>query len=287
MPKYIDIHAHINFSIFDDKREEVLRRALDNDTWVINIGTQLDTSLKAVQMTEEYTEGMYATIGLHPIHISSSYADQDELGICSKEFYTHGEIFDKEKYRGLFEPGKVVAIGECGLDYFHLRDGDLEKQKEVFIKQIELANELNIPLMLHLRNSEEDLSTSAYQEALKILKKHAKVKGVVHFFAGELKDAIDFIDFGFYISFAGVITYPPKKTNPRNINVEEIIKQIPLDKIMADTDSPYVAPVPHRGKVNEPLFVKEIVGKIAQVKGLSENEVTFQIVKNAKKLFGI
>ncbi len=285
--KYIDIHAHINFSIFDENREEILRRALENDTWVINIGTQYDTSLRAVEITNNYKEGIYATIGLHPTHTSSSYVDQDELGVYSKEFSTHGEIFDKEKYRELFESGKVVAIGECGLDYFHLKDGDLEKQKEAFIGQIELANELNIPLMLHLRNSEEDLSKSAYQDALEILKQHSKVKGVIHFFAGELKDALDFIDFGFYISFAGVITYPPRKNNPRNIDVEEIIKRVPLDKIFADTDSPYVAPVPHRGMINEPLFVKDIVKKIADIKCLEEKDVAFQICENAKKLFNI
>lgn len=285
--KYIDIHAHINFSIFDENREEILRRALENDTWVINIGTQYDTSLRAVEITNNYKEGIYATIGLHPTHTSSSYVDQDELGVYSKEFSTHGEIFDKEKYRELFESGKVVAIGECGLDYFHLKDGDLEKQKDAFIAQIELANELNIPLMLHIRNSEENLEISAYQDALEILKKHAKVKGVVHFFAGELKDAIDFTDFGFYISFAGVITYPPKKINPRNINTDEIIKNIPLDMIMADTDSPYVAPAPNRGKTNEPVNVKYIVEKIAEIKSLSLSEVALQIAENTKKLFNI
>lgn len=285
--KYIDIHAHVNFVLFDEDRKEVIRRAIEADTGLINIGTQLDTSLKAVQIAEEYKEGVYATIGLHPTHTSPSYLDQDELGVYGKEFTTHGEVFDKEKYRELFRPGKVVAVGECGLDYFHLKEGDLEKQKEAFIAQIELANELNIPLMLHLRNSEEDLSTSAYQDALGILKKYSRVKGVVHFFAGELKDALDFVDFGFYISFAGVITYPPKKKNPRNIDNDEIIKQIPLDKILADTDSPYVAPVPNRGKRNEPSYVKYIVIKIAEIKNIPEEDLAIQIVKNAKNLFSI
>ena len=285
--KYIDIHAHINFSVFDESREDVISRALENDTWVINIGTQFDTSEKAVLISEKYEKGVYSTIGLHPTHTSSSYADHDELGIYSDEFSKHGEAFDKEKYKGLFKKGKVVAVGECGLDYYHSNGGDLEKQKKAFLEQIELANELNIPLMLHLRNSEEDLSKSAYQDALKILKEHSNVKGVIHFFAGELKDALDFVDFGFYVSFAGVITYPPRKNNPRNIDVEEIVKRVPLDKIFADTDSPYVAPVPHRGKTNEPIFVKEIVKKIADIKSLEEKEVALQICENAKKLFNI
>ena len=287
MPKYIDIHAHVNFVLFDEDRKDVLQRAIDNDTWVINIGTQLDTSLSAVKISEEYKEGVYATIGLHPTHTSSSYADQDELGVYSKEFATHGEVFDKEKYRNIFKAGKVLAIGECGLDYFHLKDGDLEKQKEAFIAQIELANELDIPLMLHIRNSDEDLSTSAYQDALEILKKYSKTKGVVHFFAGELKDALDFIDFGFYISFAGVITYPAKKNNPRTIDNDEIIRQVPLGRIFADTDSPYVAPVPNRGKRNEPVYVKDIIAKIAEIKGLPEGEVAKNTLKNAQDLFKI
>jgi TatD DNase family protein len=108
---------------------------------------------------------------------------------------------------------------------------------------------------------------------------------VIHFFAGELKDALDFVDFGFYISFAGVITYPPKKNNPREINNDEIIRQVPLDRIFADTDSPYVAPVPNRGKRNEPANVKDIVAKIAEIKGREKNLVASQIILNAKKLF--
>ncbi len=287
MPKYIDIHAHINFVAFDEDRDAVISHALEKDTWVINIGTQYDTSKKAVEMTNEYKEGVYSTIGLHPIHTSASYHDVNELGDEGRAFVSRGEIFDKEKYKELIKTGKVVGIGECGLDYYHLSSDSVEKQKRAFIDQIELANELEIPLMLHIRNSDEHLDTSAYQDVLEILKKHSKVKGVIHFFAGTLKDAQDFIDFGFYLSFAGVITYPPKKNDPRKINFEEIIKELPLDKIMADTDSPYVAPVPHRGKRNESVYVKDIVKKIAEIKFLDEEKVASQIVENAKKLFRI
>lgn len=285
-PNYIDIHSHINFSIFDEDREEVISRALDNKTWVINIGTQYDTSLQAVEISNKYNEGVYSTIGLHPVHTSSSFVDQDELGVYSKE-QNNGEVFDKEKYRKLFKKGKVVAIGECGLDYFHIKEGEKEKQIKAFIDQVELANELNLPLMLHIRDSEEDLESSAYQDTLEILKKHSRVKGVVHFFAGTLKDAKDFLDFGFYISFAGVITYPPKKNNPRDIDMNLIIKEVPLDRILADTDSPYVAPVPYRGKRNEPVYVKEIVKKIAEIKGLEEDFLAQNILQNAKKLLNI
>ncbi|HQQ22065.1 MAG TPA: TatD family hydrolase [Candidatus Paceibacterota bacterium] len=287
MPKYIDIHSHTNFALFDEDRTDVINRALDNKTWLINIGTQFDTSERAVEISNLYKEGVYATIGLHPTHTTSSYVDQDELGVYSKESSQQGEIFDRQNYKQLSERGKVVAIGECGLDYFHLKKDEKGKQVEAFIKQIELANELNLPLMLHIRDSEEDLDSSAYQDTLNLLKKYSKVKGVIHFFAGTEKDAKDFIDFGFYISLAGVITYPPKKNNPRAINYEKIIKEIPLDKILADTDSPYVAPVPYRGNRNEPLYVREIVKKIAQIKGLEEEILAQKIVDNARRLFNI
>ena len=310
MSKYIDIHAHVNFTAFDEDRDMVIRRALDNDTWVINIGTQYDTSKKAVEMTNEYESGIYATIGLHPIHTGASYHDVSELGEGGKEFTSRGEVFDKEKYRELAKQGKVVAIGECGLDYYHMDDESIEKQKKAFISQIELANELNLPLMLHIRNGDKNIN--AYKDTLKILKDvfsrkkfsdtnsamaefvsenednvkinsiNPQAKGVIHFFAGTVEDAKDFINFGIYISFAGPITYKPKI---EICDYEKVIKETPLEMIMADTDSPYVAPVPHRGKRNEPVFVSEIVKKIAHIKGLTEEETAKAIFSNAKKLF--
>ena len=293
MPKYIDIHAHTNFKAFKGDREAVIRRAFSGDTWIINVGTQYETSEKAVEMSNDYGEGVYATIGLHPIHTDVSYHDEQELGSEGNGFISRGEIFDKDKYKKLAKLGKVVAVGECGLDYYHMpaQKGTtvdfLNNQKIAFIEQIELANELGYPLMLHIRNNEKKLKKNAYKDALEILKKHSKVKGVVHFFAGTLEDAGAFIDFGFYISFAGVITYPPRKNTLRKVNYDELIRELPLDKIMADTDSPYVAPVPHRGLRNEPLYVIDIVKKIAEIKEVDREEVAKIILENARKLFGI
>lgn len=286
IPKYIDIHAHVNFKVFDGDRNTVILRALDNDTWVINVGTQFDTSKKAVEMTNDFKEGVYSTIGLHPIHTSASFHDESELGVEGKSFTSRGEIFDKEKYRELSKLGSVVAIGECGLDYFHMEIDTIEKQKVAFISQIELANKLGKPLMLHIRNNDEDKSRNAYADALEILKKYSEVKGDVHFFAGSLEDAKNFIDFGFMISFTGVITYPKRKDG-KGCDYEEIIKNIPLEMIMTDSDSPYVAPVPYRGKRNEPLYINEVVRKIALIKNLSEREVAEAVIKNARKLFDI
>lgn len=287
MPKYIDIHAHTNFIAFDADRDEVISRALEDDTWIINIGTQYDTSKKAVEMTNEYGEGVYACIGLHPIHTSASYHDENELGEDAKEFTSLGEIFDIALYKELSKLGKVVGIGECGLDYYHMEPDTIEKQKTAFIAQIELANELGLPLMLHVRNSPEDKIHNAYFDVYELVKKYSKVdglRGVSHFFAGSVEDMKRFVEIGVSVSFAGPITYKP---NPLICDYEAVIKATPLDMIMADTDSPYVAPVPHRGTRNEPVYVKDIVVKIAQIKGLNEELVAKQIVINAKRLFDI
>ncbi len=276
-PRYIDIHSHVNFKAFDEDRAEVIKRALDNDTVVINVGTQLDTSRAAVELAEKYEEGVYAIIGLHPVHTSASYHDEKELGEGGKEFTSRGEVFDKEAYRELLKNPKVLGIGECGLDYYRLDADSIEKQKKAFVEQIELANEFNKPLMLHIRNNPKDNTHDAYADSLELLKQHAKVKGDVHFFAGNLAVAQSFVDFGFTISFTGVLTFTH--------DYDEVVKNIPLDMIMTETDSPYITPVPHRGKRNEPLHVQEVVKAIARIKNLPEDEVAKTIMANARRVF--
>lgn len=276
--KYIDIHSHVNFSAFDADRDEVMTRAKENDTIVFNVGTQIDTSRKAVAMADKY-DNAYAVIGLHPIHTGASYHDTKELGSGGKEFTSRGEIFDKEEYRKLARHRRVVAIGECGLDYYRCDEESIEKQKQAFIAQIELANEFNRPLMLHIRNNPEDKTKNAYFDVLDLLKQHAKIKGDVHFFAGGVAEAKAFLDFGFMLSFTGVITFTH--------DYDEVIRNTPLEMIMTETDSPYVAPVPYRGQRNEPVYVREVVKKIAELKGLPEAEVAQAIIQNAKRVFGI
>ncbi len=283
--KFIDIHAHVNFKAFDEDRDIVMARANDAETIVINVGTQLDTAKKAVEMTEQYLN-TYAIIGLHPIHTGKSFHDEKELGEGGAEFVSRGEIFDKDAYRELFKNPRVVGIGECGLDYYRCDEESIEKQKQAFIAQIELANELNKPIMLHIRNNPEDKTKNAYFDTLDILKEHAKVKGDVHFFAGGMEEAKAFLEFGFTLSFTGAITYPPKKDGS-GTNYEEIIRATPLNMIMTETDAPYVSPVPYRGKRNEPIYVSEVVKKIALIKGISGDEVAQTVMDNAKRVFGI
>ena len=278
-PTYIDIHSHVNFNAFDEDRDVVIKRALDADTWVINVGTQFDTSQKAVDIAHQYESGVYAIIGLHPIHTGASFHDEKELGEGGKEFTSRGEVFDIEAYRKLAEDPKVVGIGECGLDYYRCTPETIEKQKKAFIEQIRLANAVGKPLMLHIRNNPENTEFNAYLDALEILKQYSNVKGDVHFFAGNLDIAKAFVDFGFTLSFTGVVTFTH--------DYDEVVRATPLNMIMSETDAPYITPVPYRGKRNEPSYVSEVVKKIAEIKGLPFEEVSKQLVENAKRVWRI
>lgn len=271
MSRFIDIHAHTNFNVFSNDRDAVIRRALDNDTWVINVGTQQDTSRLAVQIAEQYDRGVYAIIGLHPVHTNKSYHDEQELGEGNKEFTSRGEIFDTAFYTDLAKSDKVVGIGECGLDYYRADPESKEKQEKAFRTQIELALLLDVPVMLHVRD--------AYDDVLKILDDYPNARGDVHFFAGDVETAKRFLDKGFYLSFTGVITFAKE--------YEEVVKFVPLDRIITETDCPYVAPAPYRGKRNEPVYVQEVTKKVAEIKKLPAEEVQQQIFENARQLFGL
>lgn len=286
--KYIDIHGHINFPEYDADREETIKRAHDAGVGMITVGVGHESSKQAIQLAETH-ENMWAVVGIHPTDTNSDVADAEFEGI--KELAKHP---------------KVVAIGECGLDYFHSKPEDMAKQKELFEKHIALANETGKPLMLHVRNGRanegthakavEDTALSlggkndekvvtfstsqnAYQEAIAILKKSAsaKTRGNFHFFAGSLQDAKDIVQMGYTMSFTGVLTFAR--------NYDEIVKEVPLSSIMSETDCPYVAPIPFRGKRCEPVHVMETVKKIAEIRGESTEVVERSVLDNAKNFF--
>jgi TatD DNase family protein len=271
----IDIHAHVNFESYDADREAVIRRAQESGTAFINVGTDIATSRSSVALAES-NEGVYAIVGMHPVDNTQ-------------------EIFDAAAYRELLNHPKTVGVGECGLDYFHADPMDasvIARQKEVFETQIALANEFGKPLMLHIRNSKTGAGgadanagmgtgtgADAYKEAREILRANSKVKGNVHFFAGSIDDARSFLDLGYTLSFTGVITFARQ--------YEELIEFAPLDMIQAETDSPFVAPMPYRGKRNEPTYVSEIIDKIARIKKLPLEDVEKALLTNARRVFGI
>ena len=274
--KFIDVHTHVQFAAFNNDREVVIKRALAQDVWLVNVGSQRDTSRDAVELANKHKEGVYAAVGLHPIHTEKSFHDESELGggEASKSFTSRGEVFDYAYYKELAQNKKVVAIGECGLDYFKdKRQETKEKQKKAFMAQIELAHELKKPLMIHCR--------SAFSDLIKILNSKFHIlnskPGITHFFSGTKGEAKQLLDLGFSFTFGGVITFAR--------DYDEVIEMLPLDRILSETDAPYVAPVPYRGRRNEPVYVIEVVKRLAEIKGLPVEKMAEQIFENAKKLF--
>ncbi len=256
--KYIDIHCHLNLEQFALDREEVIVRARAKEVGMIVVGTNLKTSRLAVKIAEENPD-IWAIVGLHPVEIP-----------C--------EQFDFDIYKKLADHPKVVGIGECGFDYFRQGYENRSIQQEVFEKQIAIANEVKKPLMLHLRNGLQS-HQNAYKDALDILKNHAKVPGDAHFFAGNWEEGKQFLDLDFRLSFTGVITFAR--------DYDEVIRNTPLNMIISETDSPFVAPLPNRGDRNEPAFVVEIAHTIASVRGETREKVLPHLIDNARKLFSI
>jgi len=288
----IDTHAHLNFNTYKADSTEVIKRTLENDVWVINIGTQYDTSKKAVEIAEKYEKGVYAAIGLHPIHLNAGLVkmklDQEEVAFNSRE-----EEFDYKKYKELAENEKVVAVGEIGLDYYYKpktkRKLELfkEKQREALLKQLNLAEELNLPVIFHCRMAHEDL-LEILNYKLKAI--NYKLRGVMHGFVGTTEQLQKYLKMGFYIGFNGIIF-----KNIEGINFEENIRKTSLNRILIETDCPYLVPPlpvealakagPFENQRNEPLYIKYVAEKIAKIKNLSFEEIAKITTENAKELF--
>lgn len=278
MPKLIDAHTHAQFAVYGDKVDEVIRRALDEDIWLVNVGTQRDTSENAIEIAEKYPEGVYATVGIHPTHTSASHHDKKELGDTAEaaEFTKHGEKFDHVAYKALAENKKVVAIGECGLDYFRLTEDSKDRQIAAFIEHLNLSNEVGKPLMIHCREAFKDLIDTLETHKDKLLPNKA---GIIHFMSGTIEDALVLMEFGFSFSFGGVITFTK--------DYDELVRRIGLERIVLETDAPYVAPIPHRGKQNEPAFVKFTAERLADILDTSLEKVAEATTQNARELFEI
>jgi len=272
--KYFDAHTHVNFAAYDADRSETIARAREAGVGMNVVGTQIDTSRSAVAVAEQETD-VWATIGLHPVHTSKSYHDTKELGEGGAEFTSRGEVFDFAAYEKLGQNPKVIAIGECGLDYYRVDESTKAIQVETFTQQIELANKLEKPLMLHIRNGQGE--ANVYFDALELLKAHAKVRGDVHFFAGDWDIARQFLDFGFTLSFTGVVTFTH--------DYDEVVRNTPLDMLLSETDAPYITPVPFRGKRNESAYIPYIVESIAKIRGEDAEAVREQILQNVRRVF--
>lgn len=275
MPKLIDAHTHVPFPAYGDDSEEVTKRALDKDIWMVNVGTNLKTSKEAVSFAEGYSDGVYATIGLHPNNTYPNHYDKNELGESDKKKHS-GEELDYNEYLKLGQSKKVVAIGEFGLDYFRM-EGDRKKEQETaFMSQIDLAKELDLPLMIHCRDAFHDL-IGLLKERKNDLK--SDYPGINHFFTGSVSDATELMELGFSFSFGGVITFTK--------DYDEVIKHVGLDKIVLETDAPYVAPEPNRGKRNEPAYIVHTAKRLAEIFEKDYKEVASVTTQNARNILGI
>lgn len=281
---FFDSHTHLNLAAFDSDRDKLIKNYLKKGLFLINVGTCFQTSKKAVEIAEKY-QNCWASIGLHPAHtfpVPLNQLDKNEISSLDSDIQ---ETLIVEEFDSKFEDlirhnKKIVAIGECGLDYSYLKEVSSEKQEKYkkleekeFRKQIRIAKEYNLPLILHLRN--------LYKKALEILQEETfNGQLVFHFFTGSLEDSkLILQNPNYFIGFSGVITYGNK--------LDEVIRGVPLGRILIETDAPYVAPIPYRGKRNESAYVVEVAKKIAEIKNLPLKEVEKATFENALRFFGI
>jgi len=256
----IDTHAHLDFGQFDEDRKSVTKRFFDDGgKAILNVGVDKKRNKKTLEIAEE-DDRIFVSLGFHP--------EGDNFDLEEVEKYL------KEKS----ENPKVKAIGEIGLDYFHSKDPkDRDFQKELFVKQLEIAKKIGLPVVIHCRD--------AYGDLLEIIsdEKFREMKMVIHCFSAGLKRTKQFLKFpNLKFSFTGNITFVKDEDE-----LLKVVDLIPLERMMVETDCPFLAPVPHRGKRNEPAFVRFIIEKIAEVKGLSYEEVERQTDKNAIRFFNL
>ena len=278
--KFIDTHGHVNFNAFKDDGDKVIQEALDASVGIIMPGSQIDTSRRAVQYADSYNHPyIRAAIGLHPIHLEDFEVDEDEVEGQIK-FRTRKEKFDRGAYEELIKSSdKAVAIGEVGLDYWRLPEdpSELERykklQKDTLIDQLNLAVDFGLPAIIHCRKAHDDL--------ISIIESHAITEkisppGVIHCYTGNKKQLKAFLALGYYIGYNGIIF---------KMNLKDVIKETPLDRILLETDSPYLTPPQFGEARNTPSNVKYVAEKIVEAKGVSLEEVARQTTENAIKVF--
>jgi len=250
-----DSHAHYDDEAFNEDREKVIMGLNDKGViGVLNCGASMDGARMSVELSRKY-DFVYAAVGVHP-----EYADVVNDKVIS-------ELRDLARF------SKVRAIGEIGLDYYHEENPDREIQKAAFRRQMELACELKLPVVIHDRD--------AHKDTLDILKEFPQVIGTIHCFSGSLEFARECLKLGYYIGFTGVITFKNAK------KIIEVAREVPMDRILVETDCPYMAPVPNRGKRNESDYIKYIIQKISEIKCKSIEEIEDATICNIKQLLKI
>jgi len=275
----IDTHSHLHFPAFHDDLADVLARMREKNVGAITVGTTMANSEAAIRFAEDH-EGVWASVALHPEHLTSDFHDDDEGEALEK-------TLDADRLETIARSSKkVVAIGETGLDFHWIdekldREAAIQKQEDVFLAHARIAQKLDLPVIIHCRDA-----TDRLVEILKKLKNEGHLpRGVVHSFSGSLDQTMALIELGFFIGINGIVTFKPRKSDLPERQLPSIVQRLPLDRLLIETDAPYLAPTPYRGKRNEPTYVEEVARKIAEIKGLTLEEVAKQTTENAKKLF--
>ena len=278
-PYLIDTHCHLHFPPYDQDLEAVLSHMAERGIWGITIGTALANSQRGISFAEAHPN-IWATVGLHPEHVTSTYHDPNE-----------GEVNESTVDAGALEAlarssSKVVAIGETGLDFFRInaeanRVEAMAAQEREFFTHIHVAQKVDLPIVIHCREALRRLAEMVQEEVTA----GRRVRGVVHSFTGTWDEAKPLLDLGLYIAVNGIATFPLKKTaDPANA-IDRTIERIPLDRLMLETDAPYLAPAAFRGKRNEPAWVEEVAKHVAQVRGVDVSVIAAATTKNAQELF--
>ncbi|SHH83103.1 TatD DNase family protein [Clostridium collagenovorans DSM 3089] len=250
-----DSHAHYDDESFNEDREEVLKELKENGIiGILNCGASMQGTIDSVKLANKY-EFIYAAVGIHP---------SDALDLTEKNI---------AKIKEFTKDPKVKAIGEIGLDYYWEENPSHDIQKDAFRKQMELAKELKLPVVIHDRD--------AHGDTLEIMKEYPEVTGVVHCFSGSVEFARECIKMGYYIGIGGVVTFKNAK------KVVEVVEEIPLNRLIVETDAPYMAPTPYRGKRNRSDYIAYVIDKISEIKNLSQNDLESITIKNTKELFKI
>lgn len=291
IPRLIDTHAHAHFQAFANDAEEVIRRAVNQGIWLNLVGTQSTTSQKAVDMAERLGDGVFATVGLHPNHLAQMHFDEDEMDVRTRD-----ERFDSAFYEPLAKSPKTVAVGECGLDYYHLPPdipfNELRQlQQEQFILQLDFADTHDLPVVIHCRDGRTDETRCAHDDVIRILTERVSAgknarRGVMHCYTGDWQYAEQYAALGMYISFSGIVTFPPRAgATEGGVGLQEAARNVPDDRLLVETDAPYLSPVPLRGQRNEPAYVEHVAVYLAQARGASVEEIARLTTQNAFRAF--
>lgn len=271
----VDSHCHLSFRAFKRDAKEVIKRALDQKIGMIIVGSNYQTSRRAVELARSFPSGVWAAAGLHPAQVTPTMIEPDHNHGSEKTrvITTKGEEFNADEFTALLKNNKIVAVGEVGLDEPRpVAKAARDRQTRAFKDQLKLAHSLDLPVIIHSRNTQSRI--------IKILKGRSTkglVRGVAHFFTGSLPQLQEFLEMGFFVSFSGVVTFTH--------SYDDLVRAVPLQKLLVETDAPFVAPHPYRGGRNEPAFVIEVAKRLATIKGVTFEKLACQTTQNAKRLF--